>query len=41
MLMNGCKKLSLPETGENRVKDIFQPKSLTLGTNVGTNIRGN
>lgn len=36
MLMNGRKKLSLPENGENRVKDISCPKSSTLGTNVGT-----
>lgn len=26
MLMNGCGELSLPETGEKRVKDTLQPE---------------
>lgn len=35
MLMNGREKVSLPENGENRVKDIFSPKSSTSETNAG------
>lgn len=41
MLMNGCKELSLPGIGENRVKDTSYPNSPTLGTNVRTEMIAN